>query len=876
MSDGGKIMEDFEKIKVTLRFGGDNFPMTFEDWLDINCKMSPIKHMETRYDRNIETKKYLSDFLSGEINWGKELRLHNHDAYHPVFISAPTGAGKNYYLVHNILGSLLDKNMQSKDREQILLFSNRVALGRQTKLDIAKFICEWTGDNRYEKSINTRTDEGLDEVHDFGDIIMYSYQQVVDANIDFSEYNIRYVIFDECHFFTSDAAFNPSTGSILETLMDKFYNVTRLYMSSTMETAFEPIIRSEVAHYRKTNYASDRADKRLFFSYYNMSRHYDYLKFKSWKTNQDIISEIQKNEDKWLIFVSNKNSGNILKKSIKTLIPNIEVEFITAESKETSIYKEIIKNEKLPSNIRVLITTAVIDNGVNIKDEKVRNIVIDVPDRVEFIQMLGRIRINKEKELNHINLYLRDFDLENLKKSWRNNAKELELRWNYEINGVIPREKKSQFFEITEAHINPLSKYQILAQMDDLRRMILAIDPDATLVLNGSEHDLQVRMFNFYYNKDTDILGRRICNALRDVKKGHLQEGEIKQGMEVHAYPVLKEKSFLQLIQEKRASSLEHDAVNFIEKNTKYNYDEYREECIKGINMYDVPSLEQEINSLKKLDYAVNPRQYQMDQWGYENAWKDSLKAYPPDKLVDLAWADFKLWDKLKLAYNQYSFDNPEEAQPIPYPDYMKEQCELYRSLANNDIGSESPVLMEQLHWLDIDNLDIIEDMDEYNVIEEKNTVEDTMGEDLFSDEDVCALLDKNAYLYEDVKDKLEFKEKNREWILKHGYSSVVLKNIKRSNLYNNDIDKQYKRENNHRMMQREKLLRLLSYFNKFYKIKENDDFTFKKLQNKLKKNPYKFHLNKKKYEFTIRNIDTREYGEKATYYIFIKEEIQE
>lgn len=43
--------------------------------------------------------------------------------------------------------------------------------------------------------------------------------------------------------------------------------------------------------------------------------------------------------------------------------------------------------------------------------------MIDVPDRVEFIQMLGRIRINKEKELNHINLYLRDFDLENLKKA---------------------------------------------------------------------------------------------------------------------------------------------------------------------------------------------------------------------------------------------------------------------------------------------------------------------------------------------------------------------------------------------------------------------------------------------------------------------------
>ncbi len=865
-----------QNVKVTIRSVETSFPPTFEEWLDTNCKMSPINYMETKYDKDKETQKYLSDYLEGKIKLGKKLALNNHDAYHPVFISAPTGAGKNYFLVHNILGPLLDKNMKSETREQILLLSNRVALGRQTKLDIAKFIRDWTGNSKYEKAITTRTDEGLDEVHDFGDIIMYSYQKMVDSNIDFSGYNIRYVIFDECHFFTSDAAFNPATGSILNTLMERFCDATRLYMSSTMETAFEPIIRLEVSYYRNTDYARNRADKRLFVSYYDMSRHYDYLKIKSWEKNKDIIDKIQDNNDKWMIFVSNKSDGNTLKESIKKEIPDIGVEFITAESKESKIYKEIIKKEKFPDNLRVLITTAVIDNGVNIKDDNVKNIVIDVPDRVEFIQMLGRVRIDKKTKSNQVNLYVREYKLDTLIKCWQNEAKELIKRLNYEINGIIPREIQSRFFEIKEAHVNPLSKYQILTRMDDLRRMILAIDSNATLVLNESERDIQVQIFNYYYYKnDVDVLGRRICNALRDVMKGRLKEGITKNGISVHVAPVLKEKSFLQLIQEKRASSLEHDAITFIEKYTKYNYDEDREKRIKDIGKYQEPSLEQDLSEVDRMNYALNPMQYQNDQWIYEQCWKDSMKKYPPDKLVDAPWDDPKMWGRLKLAYEQYYFDNLEGEQPIPEPDYMKGQCELYQSLSNNDLGREHPVLMEQLHWLDIASLDRIEDIDEYSVIEEKNTIEKTEEKYLsFSDSEVSDLLMEEAYCYEDVKEKFDNVKQYNEWFLKYGYSSLVLNNIGKGDLNHEDVDKQYNREIDHQMMPRKKLLGLLNYFKKFYKIKENEEFTFKKLQNKLDKMPYKLVSKEKEYKFIIRNVQTREYGDKATYYVFIKEEI--
>ena len=73
---------------------------------------------------------------------------------------------------------------------------------------------------------------------------------------------------------------------------------------------------------------------------------------------------------------------------------------ITSESKESEEIKEkelfdsLIEKEKF--DVDILIATSVIDNGVNIKDENLKNIIIQNNDRDEIIQMIGRKRcINK-------------------------------------------------------------------------------------------------------------------------------------------------------------------------------------------------------------------------------------------------------------------------------------------------------------------------------------------------------------------------------------------------------------------------------------------------------------------------------------------------
>ena len=62
----------------------------------------------------------------------------------------------------------------------------------------------------------------------------------------------------------------------------------------------------------------------------------------------------------------------------------------------------------------ILITTAVLDNGVNIKDEKVKNIVLMTDDEDEFLQMMGRKRFINQDEI--LNLFISMGDIGQFKK----------------------------------------------------------------------------------------------------------------------------------------------------------------------------------------------------------------------------------------------------------------------------------------------------------------------------------------------------------------------------------------------------------------------------------------------------------------------------
>lgn len=147
--------------------------------------------------------------------------------YTPIFIEAPTGSGKNTFVLNELA-------IHAKEQMQyILLISNRTALSQQQKQKLY---------NKYNSLPISRDD--LRKIHRFDNILLYSYQEILPQLPKLSEYSIGYVVFDEAHFFLSDARFNCNTFIILQSLLNAFSHAVRIYMTATASQVL-PFIQHE-------------------------------------------------------------------------------------------------------------------------------------------------------------------------------------------------------------------------------------------------------------------------------------------------------------------------------------------------------------------------------------------------------------------------------------------------------------------------------------------------------------------------------------------------------------------------------------------------------------------------------------------------------
>ncbi|MDE5946455.1 MAG: hypothetical protein K2G63_03995, partial [Oscillospiraceae bacterium] len=105
----------------------------------------------------------------------------------------------------------------------------------------------------------------------------------------------------------------------------------------------------------------------------SMSTDYSYIEPYKHKNLEDICSQIEKTpiDEKWLIFVKSIEEGARLEGILQKMYSN-NVCFLNAENKE--IYSQLIHECKF--DYRILIATTVIYNGVNVKDNAVKHIVV--------------------------------------------------------------------------------------------------------------------------------------------------------------------------------------------------------------------------------------------------------------------------------------------------------------------------------------------------------------------------------------------------------------------------------------------------------------------------------------------------------------------
>lgn len=346
--------------------------------------------------------------------------------YYPVFMSAQTGKGKNYFVTHVLRKYAREKHLH------ILYLSNRTALDYQQKKELA-LLCG--------KHLCPEMDDKWKDECEFGNITVLTYHKLLSyLKTPGGKRTFDFVVLDECHFFYSDAFFNPDTWWLLETIVETFARSIRIYMSGTMEEIYEPIryfegrlplqllANNNEEHNKKA--LENMIDGNPF--YYEFKKDYApyEIKFFDAKKLMDAL-ETEETDDfakegywellhkvccskseKTLIFVSDKKTGKNLKKGLEAFskangVKNTEeplVSYIDRDSRsgnnkaEYEAWTTLIEEGKFKS--RILIATSVLDNGFSIKDDKLENIVLFTDDRTEFLQELGRCRLNKDRRLN--------------------------------------------------------------------------------------------------------------------------------------------------------------------------------------------------------------------------------------------------------------------------------------------------------------------------------------------------------------------------------------------------------------------------------------------------------------------------------------------
>ena len=364
-----------------------------------------------------------------------------------VLINAPTGAGKSYFVITRL------NDYAEITHNKILFLTNRKLLMKQIEEDI-----------KLKPNITALSYHQLIEILKRGKF-----------NID----RFKYVVADECHFFFSDSNFNAETDIALHYLINLKNNIA-IFLSATCETFKEymKVINKNIKLYILNN---ELVYENLY--YYN--------------SDETIIEMInnQPPEEKIIMFCNDATKALIMHKQMKS-----DSSFLCSENNskfkfsDKNVRYQIVEDSKFDS--RTLFTTKVLDNGINIKDEQLKHIIVDIYDFDTIQQCIGRKRIQNENDKP--NIYIRKFK-QNSIQSYLN-------QWN-------------KIFEYGQYFLNSTPEdYINVHSRKNTNGLIYNIQEDKTVALKLNDA--------LYYKLQSDIeLAKQITDTNKQLtnKLGHLQ-----------------------------------------------------------------------------------------------------------------------------------------------------------------------------------------------------------------------------------------------------------------------------------------------------------------------------------------------------------------
>lgn len=334
-------------------------------------------------------------------------------------IDAGTGAGKTTAII-----DLLKRNVTScprfevEGRKRILYLCNRKALWEQIVQAVLGDGVK--RDFRDLDLINWAMSECLR--FEFIDVQTYQklqkdYQEDPERTLEHIKRCYTYIVCDEAHYFVNDAKFNHKTNVAYQCIEQLVSCKTVIYMSATMDFLIqkwkEEGTLSPENYYRIPRRKSCISEIRFY--YRDAER-------------KALLDSIPSGE-KAVVFVT---SYATLER-MRLIYGDTAAYYCSGNNKHGSMdaLYDCVHDGKLLK--RILFTTTVLYNGVDIKDEKVKHIFIEQWLPMEVIQEIGRKRPLNENDT--CKLYLRGKGMRELETRLKEANQNLEPALCYRTGG---------------------------------------------------------------------------------------------------------------------------------------------------------------------------------------------------------------------------------------------------------------------------------------------------------------------------------------------------------------------------------------------------------------------------------------------------------
>ena len=393
-----------------------------------------------------------------------------------VLLDMGTGRGKNEFIIKKLVSWLVDEMLKNTTIGRVLCLCplNTLydeMLQRRTEAAIAEVDGEpmeiaMINDAFYKNMLEVRTYQNIETKYRNDPASLKKYLE-----------DFKYIVADECHYFTDFSSYGMNTYLSLEVLQKAEADHVVIYMSATGKET-----------YKLLEETSKTPEDRI----YKLPQDYQHIKQKYFYSRENLVRMLKSlpEDEKAVIFVS---SGEDLLK-MREIFGDTAAYYCSEDNpkygKMFNKLTDCIKDRELQK--RYLFTTKAFGIGTEIKDRTVKHLYIDQWKPTDIIQSTGRKRPLDVDDT--CTVYFRDYDADwyygDLKKfkaivieelkpavAYLAGAEAFEVFRNSgtpdSINNKIRKCKIMEFDDAKgEYRVNPLGVRQLKRELELLNEML--------------------------------------------------------------------------------------------------------------------------------------------------------------------------------------------------------------------------------------------------------------------------------------------------------------------------------------------------------------------------------------------------------------------